>query len=120
MSAYPVRVAALPHPLPGRLIELIAARFRVLGEPMRISLLDRLRAGEATVGDLVAASGASQQNVSKHLGILAEAGIVGRRKVGNRVFYRIVDADVLGLCEQICGSIRRSVADLEALFETRS
>ena len=59
---------ALPHPLPDDLVELIARRFRVLGEPMRIRLLDRLREGEATVGELAEALDASQQNVSKHLG----------------------------------------------------
>ncbi len=60
----------IPHPLPDPLVELIAQRFRVIGEPMRIKLLDRLRDGPATVGELVAALGASQQNVSKHLGVL--------------------------------------------------
>ena len=57
----------LPHPLPDDLVELIARRFRAIGEPMRIKLLDRLRDGEATVGELTEALGASQQNVSKHL-----------------------------------------------------
>ena len=58
-----------PHPLPEPLIELVAQRFRVLGEPMRIRLLDQLREGDATVGELQQALGASQQNVSKHLAI---------------------------------------------------
>ena len=77
-------LSALPHPLPDALVELIARRFRVLGEPMRIRLLDRLRDGEATVQELTEALGASQQNVSKHLGVLLDAGIVGRRKDGTR------------------------------------
>ena len=54
----------LPHPLPDELADLIARRFRVLGEPMRIRLLDRLREGEANVNELTEALGASQQNVS--------------------------------------------------------
>ena len=81
---------SLPHPVPDELVELIARRFRAIGEPMRIKLLDRLRDGEATVNELSEAIGASQQNVSKHLALLAEAGILGRRKDGNRVYYRIV------------------------------
>ena len=89
----------LPHPLPNDLAELIARRFRVIGEPMRIRLLDRLRDGEATVTELTEALGASQQNVSKHLAVLAEAGILGRRKDGNRVYYRVVDEGVFALCE---------------------
>ena len=76
---------ALPHPLPDELAELIARRFRVIGEPMRIRLLDRLREGEASVNELTEALGASQQNVSKHLAVLAEAGILGRRKANLRL-----------------------------------
>ncbi len=68
------------HPLPEPLIELVAQRFRVLGEPMRIKLLDQLREGEATVGELQQALGATQQNISKHLGILHSAGMVSRTK----------------------------------------
>ena len=72
----------VPHPLPDPLVDLIAQRFRVLGEPMRIKLLDRLRDGEATVSELQEALGASQQNVSKHLGVLLQAGMVARTKQG--------------------------------------
>ena len=81
---------SIPHPLPMPLIELIAERFRCLGEPKRIALLDALRDGEATVGELQEATGASQQNVSKHLGVLAQAGMVSRTKRGNlgRVRHR--------------------------------
>jgi DNA-binding transcriptional ArsR family regulator len=107
----------LPHPLPGDLAELIARRFRVLGEPMRIRLLDRLRGGEATVGELSEAVGASQQNVSKHLGVLAEGGIVGRRKEGNHVYYRIVDEGVLSLCEAVCGSLEQQLRALNELVQ---
>ena len=105
---------SLPHPLPDDLVDLIARRFRVIGEPMRIRLLDRLRTGEASVNELAAELGASQQNVSKHLGVLADVGILGRRKDGNHVYYRIVDEGVFGLCEQVCGSMRRQLATLSA------
>ena len=79
----------LPHPLPDDLVELIARRFRVLGEPMRIKLLDRLREGEASVNELADGLDASQQNISKHLAVLADVGILGRRKVGTHVYYRL-------------------------------
>ena len=85
-------VMDIPHPLPEPLVELIAQRFRVIGEPMRIRLLDRLRDGEATVNELTEALGASQQNVSKHLGVLHQAGIVSRSKAGTSVRYAIADA----------------------------
>ncbi len=109
--------AAVPHPLPAPLVERIAERFRVLGEPMRITLLDALREGEATVGELQEATGASQQNVSKHLGVLLRAGIVCRRKEGNYSVYSIADPVVFSLCEAVCGGLRREADELDALLE---
>ena len=107
----------LAHPLPDPLVELIARRFRVLAEPMRIKLLDRLRDGEATVGDLVEASGSSQQNVSKHLRVLLEAGLVARRRDGNFARYSIADETVFAICEQVCGGLRARLSELEAAIE---
>jgi DNA-binding transcriptional ArsR family regulator len=104
------------HPLPEPLIDLIAARFRVLGEPMRIRLLDRLREGDATVLELQQALGASQQNVSKHLGVLLNAGLVSRTKRGTSSVYSIADHGVFELCEQVCGGLRRQMAELEAIL----
>ena len=106
---------ALPHPLPADLVELIARRFRVLGEPMRIRLLDHLREGEATVGELSEALEASQQNVSKHLAVLTDAGVLGRRKEGNHVYYRIADEGVFTLCEDVCGSLQEQLRSLSEL-----
>ena len=107
----------LPHPLPDALVELIARRFHVIGEPMRIRLLDRLREGEASVHELAGATAASQQNVSKHLAVLHEAGIVARRKEGTQVFYRVVDEGVFELCEAVCGSVQRQIVELNAILE---
>ena len=107
----------MPHPLPEPLVDLIAERFRVLGEPMRIRLLDRLREGEATVGELADALGTSQQNVSKHVGVLVRAGLVAREKDGNAVRCRIADPSVLELCEQVCGGLRRQAVELGALLD---
>lgn len=108
---------ALPHPIQDDLAELVARRFRLLAEPMRIRLLDRLRDGEATVGELADGLAASQQNVSKHLAVLADAGLLGRRKEGNRVHYRIVDESVFALCEQVCGSLQQQLRALHELVE---
>jgi DNA-binding transcriptional ArsR family regulator len=107
----------VPHPLPEPMIELVAQRFRVLGEPMRIKLLDRLREGEATVGELTDALGASQQNVSKHLGILHATGMVSRTKQGTQAVYAISDPSVFELCDQVCGGVRRQLRDLEAILQ---
>lgn len=105
----------LPDPLPDELVELIADRFRVLAEPMRIKLLNRLRQGEASVQELTAASASTQQNVSKHLAVLHSAGIVSRRKEGNFAYYAIADHGVLALCEDVCGSVERQVESLRQI-----
>ena len=104
----------LPHPLPEELADLIARRFRVIGEPLRVRLLDRLRDDELSVNELAEQLGAGQQNVSKHLAVLADAGVLARRKEGNRVYYRIADESVFALCDQVCGSLD---AQLSALIE---
>jgi ArsR family transcriptional regulator len=109
------------HPLPQPVVELVAQRFRALGEPLRIRLLEQLMEGEASVQRLVAATGAGQQNVSKHLGVLLNAGVVGRRKEGTFVYYRIVDDVVYDLCEQVCASLERQHSELgELLAATRA
>jgi ArsR family transcriptional regulator len=103
------------HPLPDDLVELIADRFRALSEPTRIKLLDQLREEEATVLELTELIGTTQQNVSKHLGVLQRSGIVARRKQGNFAYYRIVDQSVLSLCEAVCGSLQAQVESLRRL-----
>lgn len=110
-------VPSVPHPLPEALAELIAQRFRVLGEPMRIRLLDRLRDGDATVQELREATGASQQNVSKHLGVMLSAGMVSRAKEGNHSRYSILDEGVFDLCEQVCGGLRRQLDELDGVLK---
>lgn len=95
--------------MPAALVEMIARRFKVLSEPMRIQLLDALREEERSVGELVAALGTTQQNVSKHLATLRVEGMIARRKEGNRALYRIADAGVLELCEHVCGGIEREL-----------
>jgi DNA-binding transcriptional ArsR family regulator len=105
----------IPHPLPAPLVELIAERFRVLGEPMRIRLLDALREAPATVQELQEATGASQQSVSKHLGLLLRSGLVSRSKEGNFSLYEIADEGVFELCEQVCGGLRRQLDELDSL-----
>jgi DNA-binding transcriptional ArsR family regulator len=107
---------AMHHPLPEPVVELIAQRFRVIGEPMRIRLLDQLREGSATVGELRDALDTTQQNVSKHLAVLHQAGIVQREKRGNHAVYSIADESVFALCEQVCGGLRRRIAELDGLL----
>ena len=106
---------SLPHPLPEDLAELIARRFRALGDPLRVRILDLLREQELSVSVLAERLDASQQNVSKHLAVLTDSGILARRKQGNHVYYRIGDEAVFALCEQVCGSLQAQLATLSAL-----
>ncbi len=106
----------LQHPLPAPLVERIAERFRVLGEPMRIRLLEAMLDGEKSVKELQELTGASQQNVSQHLGVLLRARIVERRKEGNFSLYSIADPVVWALCEQVSAGLREEVERLESLL----
>jgi len=98
-------------PLPLGALDLVAARFRMLAEPMRLRLLNELRDGEKTVTTLVEATGAGQANISKHLSLLADAGMVGRRKEGLNVYYFIADESLFELCDLVCGRLQKELAE---------
>ena len=91
-------------------LQMIADRFKVLAEPMRLKILHALWEGEQTVGGILAATGALQANVSKHLGILQQAGLVSRRKDGLNVYYRVCDETIFDLCEVVCASLHDRLA----------
>ncbi len=107
----------LASPIPVDLAELIAARLRVIGDPTRIRILDLLREGDLSVTQITEGLGTSQQNASKHLGVLLQAGIVARRKDGNSSIYSIADVGVYELCEQVCGGLQLQLAELTALVQ---
>ena len=86
-------------------LQLIADRFKILSEPMRLKILHALWDGEQTVGQIIVSTHGMQANVSKHLGMLQQAGLVSRRKEGLNVYYRIVDEVVFDLCEAVCESL---------------
>jgi len=80
-------------------VDAVARRFEVLGEPARLKLLSVLRTnGEQTVGELVEATGSRQSNVSKHLGMMAEEGLLTRRREGVHVYYALDDPTLGALC----------------------
>lgn len=98
---------------------MIARRFSLLSEPLRIRLLHSLHDGEKNVGTLVRMSGGSQTNVSRHLQALADASIVSRRKEGLQVFYAICDPTIFDLCELVCGSLEKQHITRAALLSRR-
>lgn len=87
------------------LITLIAERFRALGEPVRLQILNCLRRRELTVSEIIEETGLGQANVSKHLQLLHSLGFVSRRKDGLFVYYAIGDRDVFDLCDIMCGRL---------------
>ena len=95
----------MPRNLSPEMIELVADRFRALGEPVRLHIMQTLRDGEQTVGDLVDATGLGTANVSKHLQLLHGAGFVTRRKEGLYVYYGLAGQDVFRLCDIMCGRL---------------
>ena len=86
-------------------ITMVAERFRLLGEPIRLRILQALQPGEISVGEIREAVKTSQPNVSKHLKMLQTLGIVSRRQEGDTVFYAIADPTIFELCNLVCGSI---------------
>jgi DNA-binding transcriptional ArsR family regulator len=87
-------------------LELVAARFRAMGEPLRLRMLQALESGERSVSALAKSVESTQPNVSKHLKILQDAALVKRRQQGTTVYYSIADAMVFELCEMICTRLR--------------
>ena len=92
-------------PLTPDLLELIAERFKALAEPARLRILNALREGEKTVGELMEETGFGQANVSKHLRLLHSLGFVERRKEGLYVHYSLQGEDVFQLCDIVCGRL---------------
>jgi DNA-binding transcriptional ArsR family regulator len=104
------------RPLSADQLQVIADRFRALGEASRLHILSALREGELNVTQLIDATGFGQANLSKHLQLLLRLGFVERRKEGVSTFYRLADAEVLRLCEIMCGRLEKEVARQRKLF----
>lgn len=100
----------------GESLGLVAGRFKVLSEPIRLRLLQTLERGEVSVGALAEKLGTTQPNVSKHLKILQEAGLVARRQEGNTAWYAIADPSVFALCDLVCGSLRDRLEAQAGMF----
>lgn len=97
-------------------LEGVARLFGVLAEPTRLALLQQLKTGARSVKELVEALGARQANVSKQLGILHDAGLVGRRREGALVHYSIAEPMIFALCDLVCSKLQRDAQrQLESL-----
>ena len=99
-----LEIAAPPAPAPEQL-DQIALLFKVLGEPMRLRILQTVCHTPRYVGEIVMLTGATQPNVSKHLALLVLAGILSRRREGQKVCYALKNTIVTRLCEVVCASL---------------
>lgn len=97
-------------------LTMIASRFRVLSDPMRLKLLHTLGDKEMNVSDLVEATGAGQANISKHLGVMFNAAIVSRRKEGVNSFYKVSDETIFELCDVVCARLKEQLESRRAIF----
>ncbi|HEY9026249.1 MAG TPA: metalloregulator ArsR/SmtB family transcription factor [Burkholderiaceae bacterium] len=95
--------------LPPDALSQVADYFRALSEPTRLQILNVLRSGERNVGELAEACGFTSANVSRHLAVLTQQGLVDRESRGTAAYYRIADESVYALCDLVCGSIARQL-----------
>lgn len=95
--------------LPPEALRYVAEFFQALSEPARLRILNLLRGGEHSVGELADKCGYSVANVSRHLSTLTKHGFVAREGRGTSVYYRIADASVFELCDLVCGSVGRQL-----------
>lgn len=107
-TAQPPACLAMKN-LPPEALEQVATYFQALAEPTRLQLLNLLREGEHNVGDLARLTGCSAANVSRHLALLTQHGLLARESRGNSVYYRIADASIYRLCDLVCDSIARRI-----------
>lgn len=95
--------------LTNEIIEMVASQFRVLSEPLRLQILQNLQSGELSVNQIVEATKASQPNISKHLRVMQQAGILLRRQEKNTVYYAVADDSIFTMCEIVCGSLKKQI-----------
>ena len=95
--------------LPPEALEQVAAYFQALSEPTRLQILNLLRSGERSVGELAQLCGYTSANISRHLAFLTRQGLVARESRGTSGYYRIADESVYALCDLVCGSIARQL-----------
>ena len=105
--------------LDDRVLQYVATYFKALAEPMRLKVLNALQDGEKNVSELTEIAESTQANVSKHLSLLSNHGLVKRESRGNCVYYSIADQDIYRLCELVCGQIGKQMsieAEMKNIF----
>ena len=91
--------------------DAVAAYFSVLSEPTRLRIMHSICETEKTVSQIVDEIGATQTNVSRHLGMMHRSGVLARRKEGNQVYYRAADTAMVELCRGVCKRISEQMGE---------
>ncbi len=120
MSKPRTAIAARARPGPSdddldRVFQSVARYFSVLAEPTRLKILHAICDEEHSVSEIVRASGATQTNVSRHLAMMLQVGVVARRRQGTSVFYRVVDPEFAQMCRSVCVRIASRIEAGEPL-----
>jgi DNA-binding transcriptional ArsR family regulator len=92
-------------------VQQVAEYFSILSEPMRLRILNLLREGEKCVQELVEATATSQANVSKHLKVMLQAGILSRRSEGTSAYYKVEDELIFELCNLVCDRLATRIEE---------
>lgn len=93
----------------------VARYFSLLAEPTRLRILHTICTAERSVSQIVEATGATQTNVSRHLSMMYQAGVVSRRREGSAVFYKVLDPELTEICRKVCVRIASRIEAGEPL-----
>jgi len=105
MPRHPVQAASTSFTESDQVFESAAEVFRVMSAPMRLKIISSLCNGEKNVGELLSEVATTQPNMSQHLNTLYQAGVVGKRREGVQIYYRIINDRVVTLCRAVCTQI---------------
>ena len=95
--------------------DAVAAYFSVLSEPTRLKIMHAVCNGERTVSRIVEETGATQTNVSRHLGLMHRHGVLARRREGTQILYRVADPTMVDLCRTVCNRIAGTIDERRPL-----
>lgn len=111
---------AVVDTVPPEVVQQVAEYFSILSEPMRLRILNLLRDGEKCVQELVDDTQTSQANVSKHLKVMLQAGILRRRTEGTSAYYSVSDDLIFDLCGMVCDRIASRIEEQAQHFRNFS
>lgn len=113
-----IRCVPMPHTIPDHFLHIMAEKFQLLADPTRLAIIRALLNKERNVGEIVRETGQGQANVSKHLRLLAQSGMLSRRREGLKIYYAVRDPIVSKLCALVCSTLAREFAERPAKRRT--